>query len=276
MQSGIWPPKTVDDIFPLLKYGLNGMRLKVAVKTYVPFLEKSSTGVYSGMLIELLHLFAERLNFSYVLEEPRDGNWGVRDENGTWTGIIGQMQNKEADLSCAAITRSYLRSQVMDFASLPFHIEYRGFMYKRPNSSSALFGIIFRPLQYTVWLCVISTILFTAAAFWMSGISREDSLFTNRWQCIYFSCAAMLSQGFPNIPQSISGRTLSGFLWFFSITLAAVYSGNLTAFLAVSKLSTPFSTLEDIASQSEYQIGFTGGGYSEMFFRVSQMLKEDL
>ncbi|ELU16732.1 hypothetical protein CAPTEDRAFT_70795, partial [Capitella teleta] len=68
--------------------------------------------------------------------------------------------------------------------------------------------------------------------------------------------------------QSISGRTLSGFLWFFSITLAAVYSGNLTAFLAVSKLSIPFSTLEDIASQNEYQIGFTGGGYSEMFFRV--------
>ncbi|ELU00478.1 hypothetical protein CAPTEDRAFT_85408, partial [Capitella teleta] len=175
---------------------------------------------------------------------------------------------QEADIACASITRTYSRSLVMDFTSLPFFNEYRGFMYKRPNPGSSLFGIIFRPLQLHVWLCILSTIIVIVAAFWVTSMSSEnDSPLSNKWQCIHFSCATMLSQGSPYTPRSCSGRILSAFLWFFSITVAAVYGGNLTAFLAVSKLSTPFSTLADIAFQSDFQIGFPGGGYSEMFFK---------
>ena len=61
--------------------------------------------------------------------------------------------------------------------------------------------------------------------------------------------------------------------WFFSITLAAVYSGNLTAFLAVSNLKTPLKTFEDIAHQSDFQIGILGGSSDVDFFKVKARWK---
>ena len=32
--------------------------------------------------------------FSYEVTEPEDGEWGVMDKNGNWTGLIGQLVNK--------------------------------------------------------------------------------------------------------------------------------------------------------------------------------------
>ncbi|ELU16737.1 hypothetical protein CAPTEDRAFT_138591, partial [Capitella teleta] len=68
--------------------------------------------------------------------------------------------------------------------------------------------------------------------------------------------------------RSYAGRLLVSTFWFSVITLAAVYSGNLVAFLASSDRTTPFTNLEDVAQQTDYQIGTAEGGSPEMLLRV--------
>lgn len=44
------------------------------------------------------HIFQERLNFTYTVKTPKDGAWGVVNEDGSWTGMIGSLINKDCDV----------------------------------------------------------------------------------------------------------------------------------------------------------------------------------
>lgn len=50
----------------------------------------------------------------YELVEPPDGQWGVVDDHGNWSGVVGMLQREQADLSlCLTITAP--RLPVMDY-----------------------------------------------------------------------------------------------------------------------------------------------------------------
>jgi hypothetical protein len=57
-----------------------------------------------------------------------------------------------------------------------------------------------------------------------------------------------------------------------SVSLLAVYSANLTAFLAESRLQTPITSLEDLIHNDDFAVGMDGGGSLEYFFRVSVII----
>ena len=38
------------------------------------------------------------MNFTYAVTEPPDGQWGAIRPDGTWTGMVGMLQEKKVDL----------------------------------------------------------------------------------------------------------------------------------------------------------------------------------
>ena len=61
-----------------------------------------------------------QLNFSYVITEPADGAWGVRTAGGDWSGMIGQLVDREVMLGAAAFAISQA-SRAGNEGSLKFH-----------------------------------------------------------------------------------------------------------------------------------------------------------
>ena len=55
------------------------------------------------------------------------------------------------------------------------------------------------------------------------------------------------------------------------IVIVATYSGNLIAFLTVSKETLPFSTFEEMAAQDSYKFGYLGGTAMEHYMQVGIM-----
>ena len=60
---------------------------------------------------------------------PPDGLWGLPNENGSFNGIIGQLQKREIDLSSVALAATIRRSKAMDY-SLPLLTDYMTIMRK--------------------------------------------------------------------------------------------------------------------------------------------------
>ena len=58
------------------------------------------------------------------------------------------------------------------------------------------------------------------------------------------------------------------FYWFLTVTLVATYSGNLIAFMTVTKLKLPIENLRDLASHPEYEAGVSRGSSNHDLFRV--------
>ena len=38
------------------------------------------------------------MNFTYITTKPRDGSFGNPQEDGSWTGMVGNLKNQEVDI----------------------------------------------------------------------------------------------------------------------------------------------------------------------------------
>ena len=57
--------------------------------------------------------------------------------------------------------------------------------------------------------------------------------------------------------------------WILTISIIAIYTGNLIAFMAVQKHQVPINSLEELAARPEYQAGIAAGGSPYQLFKVS-------
>ena len=37
------------------------------------------------------------MNFTFNIEKPKDGEWGILQKNGSWTGMVGMLTKQEID-----------------------------------------------------------------------------------------------------------------------------------------------------------------------------------
>lgn len=53
------------------------------------------------------------MNFTYALKRPRDGLFGSKEKDGTWNGMIGEINRRESDMGksnldiCMYLTLKY-------------------------------------------------------------------------------------------------------------------------------------------------------------------------
>ncbi|ELT98317.1 hypothetical protein CAPTEDRAFT_219223 [Capitella teleta] len=106
----------------------------------------------------------------------------------------------------------------------------------------------------------VNVLYFCGTCRWRLGRKRPE------WDMEWISWSNA-EEGSPRSPRSCSGRMLAAFWWFFAITVAAVYSGNLTASLAVTKLNIPYKTFADLAQQNVFKLGILGGTSDVEFFK---------
>ena len=52
----------------------------------------------NGTFVEIFNELSESLNFSYTVTTPPDGEWGSKKDDGTWSGMVGQLAAKTVDV----------------------------------------------------------------------------------------------------------------------------------------------------------------------------------
>ena len=62
-----------------------------------------------------------KLNFTYSLVMSPDEAYGVLDDNGKWTGLIGLLVQDQADMSINDLTITFDRAQVNHYFILTRH-----------------------------------------------------------------------------------------------------------------------------------------------------------
>ena len=51
-----------------------------------------------GIFVDVFKELSRMLNFSYTTSVPPDGEWGALRDDGTWSGMVGQLLTKSVDL----------------------------------------------------------------------------------------------------------------------------------------------------------------------------------
>ena len=127
----------------------------------------------SGIGADILAVLQERLNFSTKAVPPEDKEWGsIKDDNLTWSGMVGDLVYGRADISTALLSPSYERNDVIDFSITIFEytvtlIQPRAVSF---NINALAYLTIF---PVAAWMIVISMILVSAFILWSIAKYRE-------------------------------------------------------------------------------------------------------
>ncbi|XP_046553265.1 glutamate receptor ionotropic, kainate glr-3-like [Haliotis rubra] len=234
----------------------------------------NDTVIYSGVCIDLLNELARRLYFSFTIVEPEDGEWGNLVD-GKWTGLVGQLVEKKADLVVAPIAVTKSREEVIDF-TVPYFYVKTGIIIKTP-SATTLFTLI-SPFHYKVHMCLaIALVLSMTFVLILEVLTSKCFLYRpvdklRRYGDAGFNIfGSLVNQGSNYTPSMASSRILLSAWLLFTVILSATYSGNLIASITGGKQKLPFSTLAELAQQDTYTWGFDGGSNYLSLFRDSNL-----
>ena len=94
---------------------LKGTQIKIVTRNSWDFHYTAEDGSFQGPLWEMFWVLQEKANFSTELMENKDGQYGIETENKTWTGMVGMLSRKEADIAIACLTINNARLKVIDY-----------------------------------------------------------------------------------------------------------------------------------------------------------------
>ncbi|XP_060558639.1 glutamate receptor ionotropic, delta-1-like [Ruditapes philippinarum] len=178
-----------------------------------------------------------------------------------------------------ALATAYDRSQIMDF-SYPFFYEFLSVLVKKPDIIASKWKTLIDPFKWEVLVYIgISLPLMTILVFLIEkynpfydipehSADRDRNGGLHRLQnSVWYMYGALLCQGGVHLPDSTAGRTLVSSWWLFCIIIVGIYSGNLIAYLTVTKEKLPFQTLDGlIRSKGTYKWGTVGDSYFSTVF----------
>ena len=86
----------------LSRVDLNGQELVVTTNNFIPLatyeINENGEAFSEGFFYEAMLFVSKRMNFTFKITTPDDGQWGVKRENGSWTGMIGEIADGRAHI----------------------------------------------------------------------------------------------------------------------------------------------------------------------------------
>ncbi|XP_043223549.1 glutamate receptor 3-like [Amphibalanus amphitrite] len=125
---------------------------------------------YSGYLHDLWEIIARELDLRYRTVPLLDGGYGSVDQNGTWSGLVGELAYGRADLALTWVHFRQDRASVVDYIdAVPVDQDQYTFYLAKgtaaaPQLSPAMFSSLLQPLHWHVWWTVAASLLVISAA----------------------------------------------------------------------------------------------------------------
>ncbi|KAK4317452.1 hypothetical protein Pmani_011458 [Petrolisthes manimaculis] len=285
-------PKKGNHLFPDKLDNFHGNQLKAVTFEHAPSIvdihDDEGGHTYDGIDIRLLQILAEALNFHLTIMNPSDGGkWGSPLENGTWTGLTGDLTQRRAHMGVANLFIHIHYLEVVDM-TLAYDMEFGCFITPLPEPLPQWVALIY-PFSLPVWVMTllllgVGTVLLhitslmshhiiplqdnTASS---SSLSLTPNITTTTSASspsltlnVFYATGIFFGVGMPRVPRSDVTRSyLIMWIWY-GLLLTVVYRSSLTAFLTIPLVQPPINTLQELVSSSLPAWGATGLTFKKM------------
>ncbi|XP_063869662.1 glutamate receptor-like [Scylla paramamosain] len=246
-------------IFPEQHKAFTGSMLRVVAKTYFPLFDYEPLSDKPGTLVtpkdslcaRMIATLAAAYNFTCVVREPEDGQWGLLTSNGNWTGLVGKLQYENADFSLD-ITVTLERSKVVDF-TVPYVEEPVVILSPKPRPLPEYLSLV-RPLEATVWIAVVLSVFAWGTTLWLMQMGwhwisggRRLSFSTS----IFYGWAVLLEDHPYQSLVNASSQVLVGAWLIVGLIVTTGYRSSLISHLVVQGKSAVINSMEELVDRRE-------------------------
>ncbi|XP_049872658.1 glutamate receptor ionotropic, kainate 2-like [Pectinophora gossypiella] len=245
---------------------------------------------YEGFSVDLVKEIFKLLNdewkhkYTYEFFFETDLKYGSYDpKTKKWTGLIGQLLDKKADLAVCDLTISEERKKVVDF-SVPFMTLGISILYTQEHKVPPELFSFLNPYSFDVWMhtatayCVVSIVLFICArispADWENPqpCDKDPEELENIWNfknCTWLTMGSIMTQGCDILPKAFGSRWVCSMWWFFAVIVCQTYIAQLSASMTSAMENEPINSVDDLANQNKILYGAIAGGSTLDFFKNS-------
>ncbi|GFY47315.1 uncharacterized protein TNIN_88921 [Trichonephila inaurata madagascariensis] len=196
--------------------------------------------VADGSEGKLLNCLAEKLNFEYELILSPDNQWGSRNKNGTWNGIVGLVQSGKAEFAMPALGITEERNEELDF-SLPYTLLEKLFVTKEAMEMPKNTAFTY-PFTLNAWILYVLMTL-AAAILFQRMIFKNATLLGGFLSVL----GSIVSQAMENVRETPWRRVLLGSWLSIATVMPFLYNTNFLSFLTLPE-KMPFPrTFEELS-----------------------------
>ncbi|KAH9488370.1 Glutamate receptor ionotropic, NMDA 2B [Bulinus truncatus] len=218
----------------------------------------------TGLSIEFLHRLSVALNFDFNLYEVADYQWGSKNVDGSWNGMVGDLIQGKADMALASMTIDEDKSAVINF-SLPYMetgITFIVAIREGAISATAFLEPYDLPSWCLILVCsvhVTGTSIFLFEWFSPYGLDHgrkltskhRFSLFRTFWLMWAMLFGAAVTT---DTPRGVSSKFMSNIWALFALVFSASYTANLAAFMITKEEFYDLSGLQDWRLQKPHSM----------------------
>jgi hypothetical protein len=231
---------------------------------------KNSSERVGGFLGEIFNALKDNLGFHCTFNDEELNVWGYIQDNGSYSGIIGQVQMGKANWSIADTYITSQRSLTLDFSfptvNKPQKIITRGVI---EVFDAKVYLIVFSDYFWITILC--STVILIFFIYFMLRFdSVDDTYQSNRLAAAFsFTMLSLVCKESHVLNASWSGKILILSVLFWGFLISVSYNAILTSVLASSRTSPPITCLEDMLNSPDHTLVFRRGTAVRQLFRFA-------
>ncbi|XP_066598106.1 glutamate receptor 2-like [Prorops nasuta] len=231
---------------------LNGIALR-AVTLKSSYLWKGARHYCQEIIDSVLGELGKNLNFTIEIvgESQSHGTWDSRKS--VWTGAVGKLLEKKADLIGSELSMSTMRMNVVDY-TLPI-LKSRNVLYiRKPRASNIYWRNYFKIFHFKIWLLLGFILLFTPFIITLMMRITKSPQSTYRILCDNYTYiwGIFCLQGLPNFSYCSSVRLAYMAVIFSSFVTNTAYSATLIGYLTVNIVNLPFYSMEGFVKDGTY------------------------
>ncbi len=260
------------------RVNLNGIPIINTVKQWAPFTFVLGDAQFSvkGLMPDIFDSLRAIMNFTVILTEPPDEEWGVhrKHENGTfyWSGMVGQLSRRDVDICIAGLTVNVARQTAIDFTvgviadpmSVVIGTEGQG---KRDINTMAYLSV-FSLKTWCAMLVITLTTFFCFALFLQQPLLRDGrNPVISFFHGLVFFLRSLIQVAVGSLASS---HSLSFKVIFLSCAWVCFfafqgYVGDLTAVMTARPPKVTIKSFQDLIDNN-FELYLSKGTISETFF----------
>ncbi|KAJ9599599.1 hypothetical protein L9F63_009916, partial [Diploptera punctata] len=225
--------------------------------------------VAGGYFGEIFKNLAQDLNFTYRIKFQPGYAYGLppTDSNSTWTGVLGDIQRGEADLSACEVSALGNRLTFMDF-TIPVHITVRRLFIHEGLKKLEMYSY-FWPFQISIWITFIAVFfLFTIinTTFYRIARTQKKLGFLSN---VFVFISIILQQG-SDYPVNMPIRLVLHTCDVLFLVVHTAYSAKLTALAMLYEPPPPITDTADLLKSSSWRFGIINGSLEYNMYKTGE------
>ncbi|XP_037090457.1 ionotropic receptor 21a-like, partial [Pollicipes pollicipes] len=235
------------ELFPDKLSDLGGRKLRAVTFHYPPknVFERRPDGSWrhGGLETVLVQTFGTVINYVPEFTRPTDGGlWGRHEEDGTWSGLVGDLHYGRADVGMANLFISESKLEAIDMTT-PYMTDYACYIAAVPPPPPRYLSLV-RPLTWRTWLWTLGSFALVVPVLWglAHGGDGAHNPFRSFTYSSFYAFGVLIQEAMHRLPRQLAAQLFLGLFFLFSVVISSAYRGNLIAYLMVPAPPTPLDT----------------------------------